>query len=78
MQVYYIGETLNLRYRVRNHAGKLGGWPVTNPWLSYWIQPQGTPKHVLRELESDLCGWHFWQTGRAPCKQYSKDKDEAG
>ncbi|MCB4825446.1 hypothetical protein [Roseicella aerolata] len=33
--------------------------------------PEGTPKHVLRELESDLLGWHFWRTGRAPLAQYS-------
>ncbi|MBX6376381.1 MAG: hypothetical protein IRZ13_19410 [Acetobacteraceae bacterium] len=31
-----------------------------------------TPKHVLRELESDLLGWHFWLTGRAPALQYAE------
>jgi hypothetical protein len=57
MHVYYIGETLYLRGRARAHAGTR--WPVPDSWLSYWTRPPGTPEHVLRELESDLCGWHF-------------------
>jgi hypothetical protein len=69
MQVYYIGETLKLRSRARAHAARR--WPVPDdPWLSYWSMPPGTPKHVLRELESDLCGWHFSQNGWAPVVQY--------
>jgi hypothetical protein len=68
MQVYYIGETLKLRSRARAHAARR--WPVLDPWLSYWTAPPGTPKHVLLELESDLCGWHFSQNGRAPVMQY--------
>src|SRR5262249_48143160 len=68
MQVYYIGETLKLRSRARAHAAER--WPVPDPWLSYSTMPPGTPKHVLRELESDLCGWHFCQNGWAPVMQY--------
>jgi hypothetical protein len=40
--------------------------------LAYLPLAGGTPKHVLRELESDLLGWHFWHTGRAPIAQYLK------
>jgi hypothetical protein len=69
MQVYYIGETLKLRSRAKAHATRR--WAsLPEPWLSYWTMPPGTPKHVLRELESDLCGWHFSQNGRAPVMQY--------
>jgi hypothetical protein len=32
--------------------------------VAYLPLPKGTPKYVLRELESDLLGWHFWRTGR--------------
>jgi hypothetical protein len=68
MQVYYFGQTLNLRGRARAHAAKR--WPVSDPWLSYWTMPPETLKHVLLELESDLCGWHFSQNGWAPAMQY--------
>jgi hypothetical protein len=68
MQVHYIGETLKLRSRARAHAARR--WPLPELWLSYWTMPPGTPKHVLRELESDLCGWHFSQNGLAPVMQY--------
>lgn len=64
----YIGETSGLRARAVTHAA--AQWPVHEPWLAYLPLPDGTPKHVLRELESDLLGWHFWQTGRAPASQY--------
>lgn len=65
----YVGETLSLPARVAVHAA--APWPVPEPWLAYLPLPGGTPKHVLRELESDLLGWHFWRTGRAPASQYS-------
>jgi hypothetical protein len=68
MQVYYIGETLHLRDRARAHAATR--WPVSDLWLSYWPKPPGTPEHVLLELETDLCGWHFSQNDRAPVMQY--------
>lgn len=64
----YVGETSSLRARAVAHAA--AQWPVQAPWLAYLLLPDGTPKHVLRELESDLLGWHFWQTGRAPASQY--------
>jgi hypothetical protein len=68
VQIYYIGETLKLRSRAGSHAARR--WPLPGPLLSYWTMPPGTPKHVLRELESDLCGWHFSENGRAPVLQY--------
>jgi hypothetical protein len=65
----YVGETLSLPTRAATHA--VASWRVREPWLAYLPLPEGTPKHVLRELESDLLGWHFEQTGRAPLAQYS-------
>ena len=66
----YIGETNGLRVRAAAHCST--GWPVQDPWLAYRSLPEGTPKHVLREFECDLLGWHFWQTGRSPARQYAK------
>lgn len=65
----YVGETSALRARATSHAAT--PWPLRKPWLAYLSLPRRTSKHVLRELESDLLGWHFWQTGRAPAAKYS-------
>lgn len=67
-EAVYIGETAALARRAAGHAAS--PWPVREPWIAWLSLPQGTPKHVLRELESDLLGWHFWLTGRAPAVQY--------
>lgn len=64
----YIGETSGLRARAVTHSATQ--WPVQEPWLAYLPLPDGTPKFVLRELESDLLGWHFWKASRAPAAQY--------
>ena len=64
-----VGETSSLPSRAAVHAAV--PWSVPEPWLAYLPLPVGTPKHVLRDLESDLLGWHFWRTGRAPASQYS-------
>lgn len=66
----YVGETASLPARALNHAA--ASWPLREPWLAYLPLPEGTPKHLLRELESDLLGWHFWRTGRAPALQYAE------
>jgi hypothetical protein len=65
----YVGETFGLRARAAKHAA--AQWPVRKPWLAYLPLPIRTPRFVLRELESDLLGWHFSQTGRAPAAQYT-------
>jgi hypothetical protein len=67
----YVGETSALASRVLAHAATR--WPVREAWLAYLPLPSGTPKHVLRELESDVLGWHFWCCRRAPAAQYSLD-----
>jgi hypothetical protein len=68
----YIGETSSLAARAMTHAA--ASWPARVPWLTYLPLPEGTPKHVLRELESDLLGWHFSLAGRAPALQYEGAK----
>jgi hypothetical protein len=65
----YVGETSRLRVRGALHLA--ARWPIPNPWLAYRIFP-GAPKYVLHELESDVLGWHFWQTKMAPSCQYRK------
>ena len=71
----YVGETAGLPGRAMTHAA--ASWPTREPGLAYLSLPEGTPKHVLREFESDLLGWHFWRTGRAPLAQYSMPPSKA-
>jgi hypothetical protein len=73
----YIGETSDLRARSATHAAT--PWSLRDPWIAVRSLAAGTPKYVLHELESDLLGWHFWRTGRAPVFQYhtSRAGDEA-
>jgi hypothetical protein len=66
----YIGETSTLLARAATHAAR--SWSLSEPWIAVLPIAEGTPKFVLRELESDLLGWHFWRTGRAPIFQYRK------
>jgi hypothetical protein len=66
----YIGETSGLLARSATYAAR--SWSLSEPWLAVMPLPDGTPKYVLHELESDLLGWHFWRTGRAPVFQYRK------
>ncbi len=75
----YIGETASLAARAATHAA--ARWPLREPWLAYRLLPAGTPKHVLRELEGDLLGWHFWRTRRVSPLQYRAghgDSEAAG
>jgi hypothetical protein len=66
----YIGETSGLLARSATHAAR--SWSLSEPWLALMPLPDGTPKYVLHEFESDLLGWHFWRTGSAPVFQYRK------
>lgn len=66
----YIGETSSLVSRAVTHAAT--PWPLAEPTLAVLRLPAGTPKHVLRELESDLLGWHFAVSRRAPALQYAE------
>ncbi len=66
----YLGETSFLAAWAATHAAV--SWPVREPWLAYLPLPEGTPKHLLRELESDLLGWHFSVNDRAPALQYAE------
>jgi hypothetical protein len=65
----YVGETSALRSRAASHAA--ASWPLREPTITFMPLAAGTPKHVLRELESDLLGWHFAVAGRAPTLQYA-------
>lgn len=65
----YVGETASLPSRAASHAA--ASWPLAEPTIAFLPLPAGTPKHVLRELESDLLGWHFAVVGKAPALQYA-------
>jgi hypothetical protein len=64
----YIGETSGFQARSATHAAT--PWSLREPCIALLPVAEGTPKYVLHELESDLLGWHFWRTGRAPRFQY--------
>ena len=66
----YIGETSALLARSATHAAR--PWSLSEPSLAALAVADGTPKYALHELESDLLGWQFWRTGRAPVFQYHR------
>jgi hypothetical protein len=66
----YVGETANLPGRAATHTAT--SWALTEPMIAFLPLPTGTPKHVLRELESDVLGWHFAETGETPALQYAE------
>jgi hypothetical protein len=68
----YVGETSRLSARAASHLA--ARWPTRDPWIAYRAFP-GAPKHVLRELESDVLGWHFWRARAAPSRQYHAEHD---
>jgi hypothetical protein len=72
----YIGQTSILRARAVTHATT--SWGVKQPWLAYMLLPAGTPKHVLREFESDLLGQHFWRSHQPPSAQYKGTNPDTG
>jgi hypothetical protein len=49
----YVGEPSRLSARATWHLA--ARWPTREPWIAYRAFP-GAPKHVLRELESDVLG----------------------
>ena len=57
------------------------GAETSSTWVAHTpfnLLPAGTPVDLLREPESDLLGWHFWSTGRAPISQYLERRREFG
>jgi hypothetical protein len=64
----YVGETTNLRARSASHMTTR--WALVDPWIAVLPVAPETPKYTLHELESDLLGWNFSVTGRAPRFQY--------
>jgi hypothetical protein len=66
----YIGETSAIFARSATHAAR--SWSLSEPWLAVLPLADGTPKCVLHEVESDLLGWHFRRSDRAPVFQYRK------
>jgi len=64
----YIGQAASLAKRLRSHRSV--PWPGGTPWVAIRTAPERTPQYMLHEWESDLLGWHFHETRRAPRFQY--------
>jgi hypothetical protein len=65
----YVGETSNLRSRLRRHARR--DWGMDSR-VSVVTISEERPDYHRAELESDLLGGHFEQTGEPPTYQYRK------
>jgi hypothetical protein len=63
----YVGETTSLRRRLRSHARREWG---PGAQVSVKPLPEDMPTYQRKEIESDLLGGHFEQTGAPPEHQY--------
>lgn len=63
-ELLYIGETGNLRERLRNHEKKT--WGLEPPLFSFVQLPQNTPTYQRHEIENDLLGGFYAQTKQIP------------
>jgi len=69
-EVLYIGETINLRQRLGTHLRREWG---CKPAFAYSIQTSSILPHQLKELENDLVGALYQQSGAAPRFQFGQD-----
>ena len=63
----YIGETLRLRSRFRQHCRTFNNSKLL---FSFSKQSASIREYQLRELETDLIGAYYYQTSRAPKNQF--------
>ena len=66
-EVLYIGETRNLRQRLKAHSGR--DWQC-RPGFVYSAQAPSALPHQLKEMENDLIGALYEQSGAAPRFQF--------
>jgi hypothetical protein len=67
-RVLYIGETTDLRGRIRSHARR--DWDEASPFISTYAFSEDRPAYQRRELETDLLGGYYHLTGESPACQY--------
>ena len=67
-RVLYIGETTDLRRRIRRHARR--DWGETSPLISTCALSGDHPAYQRRELETDLLGGYYYLAGEPPACQY--------
>ena len=68
----YVGETNDLRNRIRYHLKK--NWQDYNPSIAYVYFNNILPKYQLRELETDLIGAYYHDYNKPPIFQYNPPK----
>jgi hypothetical protein len=66
-EVLYIGETRNLRQRLLEHLRRAWGDP---PCFVHSVQVSSVLPHQLKEMENDLIGALYEQSGAAPRFQF--------
>lgn len=66
----YVGETRNLRNRVRSHSRS--DWGDYDPVLAFHLLPEDTKDYQRREMETDLLGGYFAMCGTPPVFQYKR------
>ncbi len=67
-ELLYVGETQDLRSRLRSHAARK--WGDFQPLVSFHALPDDVLVHQRHELESDLLGAYYETFRRPPVFQY--------
>lgn len=67
-ELKYIGESMRLRIRFRQHCRTFGDSELL---FSFSKQSASIRDFQLRELETDLIGAYYYQTSQAPINQFS-------
>jgi predicted GIY-YIG superfamily endonuclease len=65
----YVGETENLRKRLRTHKRHF-----QNSLFAYSKLPSNMPHYQRLEIENDLIGYRYGETGKTPTFQFVKPK----
>ncbi len=68
-EMLYIGQTNNLRGRIKTHQKK--DWGVDGAGCRYYQMPDDTLPYQLKEYESNLIGAYYEETGSIPIHQYA-------
>jgi len=69
-ETVYIGESRNLKDRLRSHQKRQWHCPAG---FSYLAQPTSILPHQLKEMENDLIGRHFGHSGTPPRFQFGAE-----
>lgn len=68
-KLLYIGQSTNLGSRLASHCKK--HWGEGSVYFSYFVMPDETLPHQLKEYENDLIGAYYYQSGQVPGFQFA-------